>query len=137
MASSAATSAATTSTTVSAFSKFLHGPQGPLTIWFWCPIVKWGIVAAGLKDLNRPAEKLSVSQSATLAATGLIWARYSTQIIPVNYNLMSVNLFVGATGIYQLLRIWDYERKQSKMVDSIAKPAKTEQLAGTLGYGPV
>lgn len=30
---------------------------------------------AGLGDLTRPAEKLSVSQSGALAATGLIWSR--------------------------------------------------------------
>jgi len=40
-----------------------------------------------------------------LAATGLIWSRYSTQIIPVNYSLLSVNAFVAATGLYQLTRI--------------------------------
>lgn len=43
--------------------------------------------------------------SSALATTGLIWARYSTQIVPINYNLMAVNLFVGASGIYQLARI--------------------------------
>lgn len=46
-----------------------------------------------------------------LASTGVIWARYSTQIIPVNYNLMAVNLFVGGTGIYQLVRLFLHHRK--------------------------
>lgn len=45
------------------------------TIFFWAPIAKWGLVAAGLKDLARPAEKLSVSQNVALAATGFIWVR--------------------------------------------------------------
>jgi hypothetical protein len=60
--------------------------------------------------MRKPAETLSVSQNIALAATGMIWARYSTQIIPVNYSLFTVNLFVGATGLYQLYRIWDYRR---------------------------
>ncbi|KAI8819783.1 mitochondrial pyruvate carrier [Chytriomyces cf. hyalinus JEL632] len=111
---------AATSISQSAASRFWNGPTGPKTIWFWCPIVKWGIVGAGLKDINRPAEKLSLSQSMTLATTGLIWARYSTVIVPVNYNLMSVNLFVGATGIYQLLRIWQYEMDQKKLKQPVA-----------------
>ena len=64
--------------------------------------MKWVLVVAGLADLNRPAEDVSLPQSAALASTGLIWARYSTQIIPVNYNLLAVNFFVGVTGIYQL-----------------------------------
>ena len=36
---------------------------GPRTVLFWAPMMKWGLVAAGLKDLGRPAEKLSVSQN--------------------------------------------------------------------------
>ncbi|KAH0827926.1 mitochondrial pyruvate carrier [Lanmaoa asiatica] len=67
--------------------------------------MKWCLVAAGLKDLNRPAEKLSVSQNLALMATGMIWVRYSFVIIPVNYSLAAVNLFVGGTGLSQLARI--------------------------------
>lgn len=61
---------------------------------------------AGIGDLNRPADKLSVSQSGALAATGLIWSRYSLVIIPKNWNLFSVNVFVAATSIYQLARAY-------------------------------
>lgn len=39
-----------------------------------------------------------------LSVTGLIWSRYATQITPVNYNLLSVNVFVAITGLYQLSR---------------------------------
>lgn len=48
------------------------------TIFFWAPLAKWGLVAAGLKDLGRPAEKLSTSQNIALAATGFIWVRRSS-----------------------------------------------------------
>lgn len=70
--------------------------------------MKWGLVVAGLSDINRPASQLSASQSGALSITGLIWTRYSTQITPVNYNLLSVNAFVAATGLYQLYRIYKY-----------------------------
>ena len=73
--------------------------------------MKWGLVIAGLNDMRKPPETLSVSQNVALAATGVIWSRYSTQIMPVNYSLLSFNLFVGATGLYQLYRIWDYRRQ--------------------------
>lgn len=36
---------------------------GPKTVFFWAPLMKWGLVAAGLKDLSRPADKLSLSQN--------------------------------------------------------------------------
>lgn len=70
-------------------------------------MMKWCLVAAGLKDLSRPPEKLSVPQNAALAATGMIWVRYSLVITPINYSLAAVNFFVGTTGIAQLYRIWE------------------------------
>ena len=38
-------------------------PAGPKTVFFWAPLMKWCLVAAGLKDISRPADKLSVSQN--------------------------------------------------------------------------
>lgn len=84
-----------------------------------------GLVAAGLKDLSRPAEVISIPQNlgssppslplnishtdtdawyAALTATGLIWVRYSFVITPVNYSLAAVNMFVAGTGITSLYR---------------------------------
>ncbi|KAJ9118437.1 hypothetical protein QFC24_006268 [Naganishia onofrii] len=71
------------------------------------PAAKWALVIAGVKDLSRPAEKLSVPQNLALAATGFIWVRYSLVITPVNYSLAAVNFCVGATGLGQLYRIWE------------------------------
>ncbi|KAM8857296.1 mitochondrial pyruvate carrier 2b [Synchiropus splendidus] len=87
-------------------------PAGPKTVFFWAPVFKWGLVAAGLADMTRPAEKLSTSQSAVLTATGLIWSRYSLVIIPKNWNLFAVNFFVGSAGASQLYRIWRYKQEQ-------------------------
>lgn len=60
----------------SRFQSFLNHPAGPKTVFFWAPLFKWALVAAGVKDLTRPAEKLSVSQNVALATTGVIWVRY-------------------------------------------------------------
>ncbi|XP_049584227.1 mitochondrial pyruvate carrier 2b [Syngnathus scovelli] len=87
-------------------------PAGPKTVFFWAPMFKWGLVAAGLADMTRPAEKLSTSQSAVLTATGLIWSRYSLVIIPKNWNLFAVNFFLGSAGASQLYRIWRYHQDQ-------------------------
>ncbi|CAE6370054.1 Mitochondrial pyruvate carrier 2 [Rhizoctonia solani] len=106
--------------TATKFQKFLNHPAGPKTVFFWAPMMKWCLVAAGLKDLSRPADKLSVSQNVALASTGFIWVRYSLVITPVNYSLAAVNFFVGASGLGQLYRIWDYRRKN---------PAPTPKLA--------
>ncbi|KAL7637614.1 UNVERIFIED_CONTAM: hypothetical protein RMT77_012343 [Armadillidium vulgare] len=92
------------------FHPFWNHPAGPKTVFFWAPTVKWSLVIAGLGDLARPPQKLSASQSCALAATGSIWARYCLVIIPKNYYLCSVNVFVGSTGFYQLFRIFRYKQ---------------------------
>ena len=91
---------------------------GPKTIFFWAPAFKWALVIAGIGDMARPAEKLSPSQSTALAATGIIWSRYSLVIIPKNWSLFSVNIFVALTGLYQLSRIYRYRQSLPKEVTS-------------------
>uniref|UniRef100_A0A674H5G1 Mitochondrial pyruvate carrier n=1 Tax=Taeniopygia guttata TaxID=59729 RepID=A0A674H5G1_TAEGU len=86
------------------FRPFYNHPA----VFFWAPVMKWGLVCAGLADMARPAEKLSTGQSAVLTATGLIWSRYSLVIIPKNWSLFAVNFFVGCAGGSQLFRIWRY-----------------------------
>ncbi|KAK0546080.1 Mitochondrial pyruvate carrier 2 [Tilletia horrida] len=110
----------------SSFQAFMNHPAGPRTVFFWAPLMKWCLVAAGLKDLQRPPEKLSLSQNAALALTGAIWVRYSLVITPVNYSLAAVNGFVGATGVMQLYRIWDWRRNNPEAAaaaDAAAKEA--------------
>ncbi|KAG9065810.1 hypothetical protein KI688_002107 [Linnemannia hyalina] len=126
----------------SAFQKFLNHPAGPKTIHFWAPAAKWDVafyraklhaytlfmrtgwqcalVGAGVGDLSRPAENLSLSQNVALAATGLIWSRYSLVIIPKNYSLFTVNVFVAATGLTQLYRIFDYHQGLKKTEEKLA-----------------
>lgn len=38
-------------------------------------MMKWALGLAGVKDLSRPADKLSVSQNFALGLTGMIWVR--------------------------------------------------------------
>ncbi|XP_014252087.1 mitochondrial pyruvate carrier 2-like [Cimex lectularius] len=91
---------------------------GPKTVFFWAPAIKWGLVIAGLSDLSRPADKISLPQSGALAATGIIWSRYSLVIIPKNWGLFSVNLFVAITGLYQCSRAYRYQAKQKALQQS-------------------
>lgn len=71
-----------------------------------------GLVIAGLGDLSRPANQLSIGQSASLFATGCIWSRYSLVIIPKNWGLFSVNVFVALTQLIQLTRAYQYSQSQ-------------------------
>ncbi|KAJ6558551.1 UPF0041-domain-containing protein [Mycena vulgaris] len=85
-------SGAATSAGTSKLTAFMNHPAGPKTVFFWAPVMKWCLVGAGLKDLGRPAEKLSLSQNVALTATGFIWVRWSMVIIPVNYSLAAVRV---------------------------------------------
>ncbi|GAA5852581.1 hypothetical protein JCM8547_002551 [Rhodosporidiobolus lusitaniae] len=95
----------------SKLTQLWNSPAGPKTVFFWAPMFKWGLVAAGLKDLSRPAEVISIPQNLALTATGLIWVRYSFVITPVNYSLAAVNCFVAGTGGYSLYRALDWRNK--------------------------
>jgi len=97
---------------------FWNHPAGPQTIFFWAPTFKWGLVAAGLADYARPAEKLSTMQSGALTATGCIWARYSMVIVPKNWNLFAVNIFLGATGFWQLARIYKHKQDMKALEEA-------------------
>jgi hypothetical protein len=54
--------------------------------------------------LHADCPPLHARAPAAITATGIIWSRYSTQITPVNYNLLAVNVFMAITGSYQLYR---------------------------------
>lgn len=96
------------------FQPFWKHPTGPKTIFFWAPVFKWGLVIAGLGDLRRPPDKISMPQSTALAATGLIWCKYSMDITPKNYILLSVNIFIAATALYQISRFMKYQNSLKK-----------------------
>lgn len=100
------------------FRSLWEHPAGPKTVFFWAPAFKWGLVIAGIGDLTRPADKLSIPQSSALAATGLIWSRYSLVIIPKNWSLFSVNVFVAGTSLYQLTRAFLYAQEQKKLAEA-------------------
>ncbi|KAJ1644386.1 Mitochondrial pyruvate carrier subunit [Coemansia erecta] len=108
----------------SAFGKFLNSPVGPKTIHFWAPAMKWGLVIAGLGDLARPADQISAKQQLSLAATGLIWTRWSLIITPKNYSLATVNFFVGCTAAYQLARVAFSKKEDSQNTLEQAKAAE-------------
>lgn len=73
--------------------------------------------------MARPADSLSVPQCAALAATGIIWSRYSLVIIPKNWGLFSVNLFVGLVQSVQLGRAYLYQKEKAEKEAAANTPA--------------
>lgn len=104
----------------SKFQAFLNSETGPKTIHFWAPTLKWGLVFAGISDVNRPIESVSGTQSLSLIATAMIWTRWSFVIKPKNMLLASVNFFLGLTSGYQILRLvnWRYNTLNESAADT-------------------
>ncbi|KAL1977152.1 hypothetical protein VTN31DRAFT_11 [Thermomyces dupontii] len=92
--------------------KLWNSPVGLKTVHFWAPIMKWGLVLAGISDMMRPAEKLSLTQNLALMATGAIWTRWCFIIKPRNLLLAAVNFFLACVGTTQVTRIFLYERRK-------------------------
>ncbi|KAG2418937.1 hypothetical protein HFD88_002040 [Aspergillus terreus] len=125
----------------STFQRLWNSPVGVKTVHFWAPVMKWGLVIAGISDFSRPAEKLSLTQNCALMATGAIWTRWCMIITPRNYLLAAVNFFLGCVGVVQVGRIVSYRRSvegstkealkdvEHEVVDSAkATAAKVEAL---------
>ncbi|TPX20274.1 hypothetical protein DIZ76_016162 [Coccidioides immitis] len=87
-----------------------NSPVGVKTVHFWAPVMKWILVIAGLGDMARPADKLSLTQNAALMFTGAIWTRWCLIIKPKNILLATVNFFVGCLGFTQVTRIFLHRR---------------------------
>ncbi|PGH10550.1 hypothetical protein AJ80_07496 [Polytolypa hystricis UAMH7299] len=96
-----------------------NSPIGLKTVHFWAPVMKWILVLAGLSDMAKPADKLSLTQNGALMATGAIWTRWCLIITPRNVLLATVNFFVGLLGATQVTRIFLHRRS----VDGSAKEA--------------
>ena len=88
-------------------------PNGYFSVFFLAPTFKWGITLANISDFTKPEDKISYPQQCAVTLTGLIWTRFSTQITPINYNLMTVNAFMALTGLYQLQRKIRYDMEHS------------------------
>lgn len=85
-----------------------NSPIGLKTVHFWAPVMKWGLVLAGIADFARPPQNLSLTQNAALTATGAIWTRWCLIIKPRNVLLATVNFFLGCVGVVQVGRILNY-----------------------------
>jgi len=117
--------AAETATGQSWAKRMWDSPIGVKTVHFWAPVMKWGLVIAGISDFYRPPEKLSLTQNAALTATGAIWTRWCLIIKPRNVLLAAVNFFLGAVGIIQVSRILMWQRSaEGKTAAEQAKAAK-------------
>ncbi|KAL9089214.1 MAG: hypothetical protein Q9159_002685 [Coniocarpon cinnabarinum] len=112
----------------SALMRLWKSPVGPRTVHFWAPITKWGVVLAGVTDMFRPPETLSLQQNLALMATGAIWTRWCFVIRPKNPFLATVNFFLFCNGATQVTRVlrWRSQQDSASLGTEIQSAAKEE-----------
>ncbi|SBT78239.1 mitochondrial pyruvate carrier protein 2, putative [Plasmodium ovale] len=93
--------------------KALVSDTGVLSIHFWAPTFKWSISLANLVDINRDPKLLSLPQQFAIFLTGLLFSRFAYVIKPRNLNLLTINLFMSLTALYQITRIANYKYNAS------------------------
>ena len=64
-------------------SSYAATDAGPFTVHFWAPMSKWLISGASFFELDRPVEKISVSQYTALTFTGFFFSRCKFSICHV------------------------------------------------------
>lgn len=77
---------------------------GPFTVHFWAPMSKWLISGASFLDLDRPTDKVSITQYTALTLTGFFFSRYAILVQPVNYMLCTVNIALFSSSAWHLGR---------------------------------
>jgi len=83
---------------------YLSSAGGPFTIHPWPPMTKLAISGTSMLELDRPTDKISLSQCAALTLTGAIFSRYALVVTPVNYPLTSVNVLLFLSSGWHLGR---------------------------------
>ena len=91
-------------------ARFAHRPANciawtslpPLTLGLGCALSP--VVCILLWQLDRPTDKISLTQYAALTLTGAIFSRYGLVVTPINYPLTSVNILLFGSSAWHLGR---------------------------------
>ena len=93
----------------SGFAAWVNSPAGPRTTHFWGPVANWGLVLAGVLDMKKPAEAISVNMTTVLCGYSLLFMRFAWMVVPRNYLLLSCHVCNEAVQGYQLQRALNHQ----------------------------
>ncbi|KAM3142980.1 hypothetical protein pb186bvf_005043 [Paramecium bursaria] len=84
--------------------KWIQSEKGPFTIFFYTPLIKWGISITNIGEMKRPVEQVNTLQQCVIALSGALFTRWCYVITPRVMMLVVCNFCMSLTGIYQLHR---------------------------------
>ena len=88
---------------------WVNASNGPKTTHFWGPVANWGLVLAGLLDMKKPAEAISLNMTGVLCAYSALFMRFAWMVVPRNYILLSCHVCNISVQGYQLSRALEYK----------------------------
>ena len=112
---------------------WVNSPAGPRTTHFWGPVANWGLVLAGIMDLKKPAEAISVNMTGVLCGYSLLFMRFAWMVTPRNYLLLSCHICNEAVQGYQLQRAlkhqWGWDSEAPAAAATAPPAAEAKKLA--------
>ena len=115
--------------TPSAFQAWVNSPAGPRTTHFWGPVANWGLVLAGLMDLKKAPETISVNMTGVLCAYSLLFMRFAWMVSPRNYLLLSCHVCNETVQGYHLVRALRHQWGQDAAAPAPAAAAAAAAAA--------
>ena len=107
----------------SALMAFVNSPTGPKTTHFWGPVANWGLVAAAIADMGKPAETISVNMTAVLCGYSMLFMRFAWMVVPRNYLLLVTHVCNECVQSYQLSRALAVRGKVPAVVEAVKADA--------------
>ncbi|EME32014.1 Mitochondrial pyruvate carrier 1 [Galdieria sulphuraria] len=86
------------------WKRLWNSPTGPKTTHFWGPVANWGFVLAGLVDMYKPTEYVSVPMTSALCLYSGLFMRFAWRVQPRNYLLFACHCSNETVQLYQLQR---------------------------------
>jgi hypothetical protein len=96
-------------------------------------VANWGLVLAGIMDLKKPAEAISVNMTGVLCGYSLLFMRFAWMVTPRNYLLLSCHICNEAVQGYQLQRAlkhqWGWDSEAPAAAAAAPPAAEAKKLA--------
>jgi hypothetical protein len=77
-------------------------------------VANWGIVLAGLADINRDPEKISGTMTSVMCVYSATFMRFALKVRPQNLLLFSCHLCNEVVQLYTLSRLIRHELSKKK-----------------------
>eukprot|EP01066_Platyproteum_vivax_P012072 Platyproteum_vivax@DN5480_c0_g1_i2.p1 len=91
------------------------------TTHFWGPVANWGFVIAGLSDMQKSPEIISLNMTSVLCVYSCLFMRFAWMVQPRNLLLFACHFCNEAVQLTQLTRKLVYESQKKGTVPEVTE----------------